>query len=260
MFTSYHLIWLILCAVIIVITSVWLKKQKPDLRQVLTVCCVVAVMSELIKVFSSITLVPSADGSIMIPYLEMQHLPLHLCSMQILFIFYVRFASDSPRRTTILGFMYPTCVAGAFLALFMPSIFANSISPAQAFTHPLAYQYFLYHSMLIILGLYIFTSGQVKLRPKHALSTFLLLAGMAFVSLYVNSMFAAPVYANKELLSVEYTPNMLFTYQPPLPMPITQLWHWYVYFGVIFLLACILITLFYLPILVKARRERRASV
>lgn len=255
MFTPNHLIWLALCAVLIIAGSIFLLRHKPDLRRVLTVACVVCVASELIKVFSSITLVPSADGSVMIPYLEMQHLPLHLCSMQIIFIFYARFAADSPRRTTLLAFMYPTCVAGALLALVMPSIFTNSISPAQAFTHLLAYQYFLYHSMLIILGLYIAASGQVDIRPKHAVSTFLLLAGMAFVSLYVNSMFAAPVYVNKELVSVEYTPNMLFTYEPPLPIPITQLWHWHVYLAAITVLALLLIAVFYIPFFVKARRK-----
>lgn len=255
MFTPNHLIWLALCAVLISVIGIWLLRHKPPLRQVLTAACVVCVASELIKVFSSITLVPSADGSVMIPYLEMQHLPLHLCSMQIIFIFYARFSADSARRTALLAFMYPTCIGGALLALAMPSIFTNSVSPERAFVHPLAYQYFLYHSMLILLGLYIAASGQVALRPKHAATTVLLLAVMAFLSLYVNSMFAAPVYVNTELISVEYTPNLLFTYEPPLPIPITQLWHWYVYLAAIVLIALLLITLLYLPIFIKARRK-----
>lgn len=255
MFTPLHFVWLALCVILIAVVCLWLQQHKPDLRKVLTAACVISVISELIKVFSCIKLVPAADGAMMTPYLEMQHLPLHLCSMQIILIFYARFAKDSPRRDTLLAFMYPTCIAGAFLALLMPSIFSNSIESSQAFSHPLAYQYFLYHCILIILGVYIVTSRQVRIQPKHALSTLVILAVMAFLSLYINSMFAAPVYVNGELVSVEYTPNMLFTYETPIGIAFTELWHWYLYLGILVVIAVLLIAVFYLPFLLKARKE-----
>ncbi|MBQ4093315.1 MAG: YwaF family protein [Firmicutes bacterium] len=247
MFSFYHILWLILCALFITISMVMLKKYRPSLKQVLTVACIVSVCSELIKTMSMIQIVPSGDGTMFFPYLELQHLPLHLCSIQILMIFYCRFAKESSTKEAILAFMYPTCIAGAFLALMMPSIFNATIEVTQCFTHPIAYQYFLFHSMLIILGLWIPFSGDTEIRPKHYLSSLGILFGMGFLSLYLNSIFASPTYANGELVSVNYTPNLFFTYETPIGLDLTELWQWYLYFGIIIALVILLMTLFYLP-------------
>lgn len=155
MFTVYHFVWLAVCAALIAGALIFLKKRRPPLKNVLSVCCVLCVASELVKDLSVIKMVPSADGSMLLPYMEMQHLPFHLCSIQILLIFFVRFARPGKARTTVLAFMYPTALIGAALALAMPSIFSSTIEVSQAFTHPLAYQFFLYHSMLVVLGAYI---------------------------------------------------------------------------------------------------------
>ena len=153
MFSLYHFIWLGISMALICLCLWQLKIRKPALKKVLTVACIGAAISELVKTFSMLHMIPSSDGSQMHLYMEMQHLPLHLCSIQLLLIFYVRFASESKMRETILAFMYPTCTIGAFLALLLPAIFPESIQLTQAFTHPLGYQFFLYHAMLVILGL-----------------------------------------------------------------------------------------------------------
>lgn len=258
MFTTNHFIWLAIIVVLIAVSLMLLKKHRPSLRTVLTVACVICVLSELIKVFSSIEMVPSADGSEFYPYIKPQHLPLHLCSLQLLTIFYTRFSQNEKRRGTILGFMYPTCIAGAFFALLLPSIFSFGSCPvAEAFTKPLAYQYFLFHAMLIILGIYIPMSGEVKLGKKHYGQSLLMLLGVAFISLYVNSMFSDAVYEDNSLVSVEYTPNFFFTYNPPIDIQLTELWHWYLYLGVLLVLAVVLITAFYLPFILRERRTKK---
>ncbi len=251
MFTLYHFIWVMITFSIIIISLIYLKKHKPPLKKVLSVACVICFISEMIKFFSTIQLVPSSDGSIYYPFIEQQHLPLHLCSLQILLIFYARFASDSKRKDTLLAFMYPTCIIGALLAIAMPSIFNESIHVSQAFTHPLAYQFFLYHAMLVILGIYIALSKQVKIQAKHYLSTIAILGGIAFISLYINSSLASTTYMNGELISVDYTPNFFFTYNLPMRLPYSEIWHWYLYIIVIALLALIIIGLFYIPYLSK---------
>lgn len=70
---------------------------------------------------------------------------------------------------------------------------------------------------------------------------------MGFLSLYFNSIFASPTYANGELISVNYTPNLFFTYETPIGIDLTELWQWYLYFGIIIALVILLMTLFYLP-------------
>lgn len=259
MFTVYHFIWLAISVVLIAGTLVFLKQRRPPLKSVLSVCCVLCVLSELVKDLSVIKMVPSSDGSMLLPYMEMQHLPFHLCSIQILLIFFARFARPGRGRTTVLAFMYPTALIGAALALAMPSIFSTSIEVSQAFTHPLAYQFFLYHSMLVVLGAYIPLCGEVELRPKHYFSTLGILGAMAMASLYLNSMFAAATYEDGELISVEYATNFFFTYTPPLPVPLTSVGQWLVYLAVICLLAAALIGLCYLPVFLKARKKAAAG-
>lgn len=247
MFTINHIIWLAVSIILIVVLLVMLKKYSPDLKSVLTGACIVAVMSEFTRAFSLMNLVPSADGTTMTPFLELHNLPFHLCSVQVLLIFFTRFAKDGPLRTAILAFMYPTCAIGAFIALFIPIIFTDDIDVSQAFTHPIAYQYFLWHTMLVVLGIYIAVSGQVNIQRKHCFTTIGILLGMSLVSIYLNSWMAMATYRNGEVVSVDYTPNFFFTYQPPVPFEFTAIWQWYVYFMILFAVVCIFAVIFYLP-------------
>ena len=256
MFSTNHFIWLAICVAIVIACTLYLRRHKPTLKQVLSVCCVVCVLSELIKVFSMVKMVPSADGSQIYPYLELNHMPLHLCSIQILIIFYARFSKKSEFHDSVLAFMYPTTVLGAIMALAMPSIFSTTITPAQAFSHPMAYQFFLYHTMLIVLGLYIYNCGEVDIRPKHYLSTMAIVALMAFLSIYANSLLASPTYLNGQLVSVDFITNMFFTYRPPINIALTKIWHWYLYLAVITVLAASLVALFYIPVFRKAGKKK----
>jgi len=247
MFSIYHIIWLVICVAVMIAAIIYFKKQRPQLKDVLTVACIVSIASELIKVFSTIQMVPSSDGTMMYPYLEVQHLPLHLCSLQILVIFYVRFSNNDKLRDKLLAFMYPTCIVGAVLALMMTSIFNATIEVTQAFTHPLAYQYFLFHTMLLLLGIYIPMSGEVELDWKHYRSTMAILAVLGFLSIYINSLLAKATYVSGVLQSVDYTPNFFFTYKFPIGIVFTEIWHWYIYIAVIAVAAAAVIGLMYLP-------------
>ena len=257
MFTVYHLIWLFISAAVLAAGLGYVLKKRPRLRSVLTALCLVCVASELMKVFSSIEMVPSADGSTCYPYLELVHVPLHLCSMQIVFIFYVRFTKNTGRRTALLAFVYPTCLAGALLALLMPSIFGGSVDAQEAFGRALPYQYFLYHCALIVLGAYIPLCGEVDIRPRHWLSTMGMLAVFAFASIYFNSIFADATYENGALVSVDYVTNFLFTYEPPFDLGITEKWQWMLYLGAIGVLAAAFVAALYIPVFRRARREGR---
>lgn len=259
MFSIQHIIWLIISITLIVVSMICLIRKHPSLLEVLRVCTAVCIASELVKVLSCIEIVPSSDGSLLFPYLENQHLPLHLCSIQLLLIFYCTFSkqaiSDSPRKQAILAFMYPTCVIGAAFALALPSIFQTTISVEQAFTHPVAYQTFIYHSMLIVLGLYIPISGEVAFSRRTYRQTMLLLGAVFFCSFYVNSVLASPTYENGNLVSVDYVTNFFFSYRTPIGITLTQKWHWFLYTGILIALAFALIALFYVPL----KRNRQAD-
>lgn len=260
MFTVYHLIWGIISLAIIVSCLAFLYKNKPELNKVLNIACVLSVVSELVKTFSVIKIVPSSDGTLYYPYIETEHMPLHLCSLQILIIFFVRFTNNEKMRQMFLGFMYPTCTLGAFFALLLPSLFDSSVMPHQAFVKPHAYQYFLYHCMLIILGLYIPKCKEVKLRTKNYISTIAILAVISFLSFYINSALASATYVDEKLISVDYLPNFFFTFLTPINIPLKEIWHWYIYIAILLVLAIGLIALFYLPVFIRERKEKNAPV
>ena len=70
MFTLNHFIWLAVCLIVITTSVILLRKYKPGLKWVLTVACIVSVVSELVKTFSLMKLIPSADGTMFYPYIE----------------------------------------------------------------------------------------------------------------------------------------------------------------------------------------------
>ncbi len=258
MFTVAHFIWLAISAILITAFAAYLLKHRPEVNSVLNVSCALSVLSELIKIFCAFRFVPSASGAEIYPFIETAQLPFHLCSIFIFFVFYTRFTKNESGRDVVLAFMYPAGIAGASFALAIPTVFSESTTVGEAFTNPWAYQYFLYHVMLIIVGIYVAFSGKVDIRPHHYFTTIGLLSLFAFGSLYVNSAFAAPVYKDGDLLSVEYTTNFLFTYQPPIDIALTEKWHWILYLLVLVVLAISLITLCYIPIFRRHRRKKAA--
>lgn len=260
MFTWRHLLWLVICAGLIFATVRAYNKKRPGMESVLTTALIIAVLSEITKMISVIELVPSQNGELMLPYLPLNHLPLHFCSIQIILIAAARFMKNEKHREALLAFMAPTCVIGGLLALLMPSIFTTTISVEQAFTSPVSYQFFIFHSMIIALGFIITRSGEIDWSMKHFRTTTLLVYLLGLVSIYLNSMLASPTYSDGKLVSVDFWTNFFFTYQNPLGIKITELWQWYLYLLIIALLATVTLYLFHLPLVRdENRKEGRDS-
>ena len=253
MFTWRHFVWLGICLVGIVAAILLYDKKKPSLNQALNIACIICIYSELSKVFNMIKMVPSTNGELLLPYIESNHLPFHFCSIQILLIYYVRFTSNQKMRENILAFMYPTCIIGAFMALMMPSIFTTSIPVEKAFISPISYQFFIYHSMLIALGIIIVKSKEIDWNIKHLRNTLIVIFLLGFLSIYLNSMLASPTYVDGKLVSVDFWTNFFFTYQNPLGIKLTSITQWYIYLLIISVLAIVLVSLFFYPLIRKKK-------
>ena len=255
MFTWRHILWLIICAGMVAVTVAAFKKKRPSLSRVLTTATIIAVLSEVIKIASVIEMVPSANGVITGPYIPMNHLPLHFCSLQIILIFIAKLTKDEKKRESLLAFMYSTGLLGAIAALLMPSIFTTSVPVERAFVSPLSYQFFIYHSMLVALGIIIAISGEIKWEWRHCRTTLLLVYLLGVVSLYINSLLAVPTYVDGELISVDFRTNFFFTFDDPIGLRLTELWQWALYFFILIALASLLIFLSYLPLVRKSRKD-----
>ena len=101
---------------------------------------------------------------------------------------------------------------------------------------------------------------QAITQPPAVLQAKRALAMLAYLSLYLNSIFAAPIYENGVLVGVENTTNFFFTYKFVIDLKFTEIWQWYAYLGVIFAAACIFIALFYIPVFVRYFKHKKESV
>lgn len=256
MFSIQHFIWIAICVILITVSCILICKYKIKFTTFFNIVCVLAVISEFVKVLSMMEIVELADGTYA-PYLELNHLPFHLCSIQIIFIFIVRFTNKPKLRNVILGFMYPTCIVGAIFAIMLPSIYSATITPSDSFTHPIIYQTFLFHAMLIVTGFYIIKSDEIKLKNKYYLTTILILFGLAFMSFYINSLFASVVYTGEEEFNVGHVTNFFFTYKPVLnSIILDEKWKWYLYVLVLIALAIVLIAIMYIPVFIKNKKQQ----
>ena len=254
MFTWRHLLWLAICIIFVICAVYSYIKKRPAFNTVLNSALIICAISEITKVLSTIEMVSSSDGSMIFPYIPTNHLPLHLCSIQILLIIFVRFTSNMKNKNVVLAFMYPTCLFGAVAALIMPSIFTTTIPIEKAFVSPISYQFFSFHAMLVALGIIIALSDEVKFTMKRFYSTVAMFFAIGFLSLYINSMLASPVYENGKLISVEFWPNFFFTYNNPLGITVTEKWQWILYLLIVSAIAILLTFIAYLPFIIRNRK------
>jgi hypothetical protein len=153
--------------------------------------------------------------------------------------------------------MYATGIGGAAMALILCTVIDGS-APWASFIKPRAYEYHIYHCMLIIMGYYILISGEVKFKVKHIFTTLAGILCAAWCSVHINSILSVPHYENGKLISVDYNTNFFFTFDPPIDVQLTEVWHWIVY--LLILLSAVIILeaiLFIPPILIEKRKENK---
>lgn len=246
-----HFIFLGISIVVIVSSLILLNKFKVSLKKVLFIVFICLILSEIIKLSEYIIPYTDETGKVIGTYLGKRGLPLHLCSIQLIFVFITLIIKEGNLRNKLLAFMYPTCFFGALLALLLATITIE-------FTRPLTWQYFMIHSVLVILGIYIPMSKEVELNIKTYATTCILLLGLFMLSIYINGITTMPstdVIVNGEVVGVTegmYT-SYFYSMVPPIDdLPILNLEHgWFVYALTIMLAGIILVTLLYLPFIIK---------
>ena len=260
MFTLEHCIFLTLTIILTIVAIFLIFKFKPSFNLIFTIACILCVISETAKTFSSIEFdwvnhYNKETGDFiakeLVPFIKMEHFPIHLCSLQIANIFIVRFTKPGNRvRDALLGFMFPTMIFGAILALLLP----DTVDPFNVRT----YQYFIYHGMLVVLGVYIMFNKNLNIRPIHYLTSMAILFALGLVSIYANSLFAQINVLSDGTFDIQYMPNLMFT----MGSPVLSLFvfekphHWYIYLGCVAVIAFVVFALFYIPIFIRSKKQK----
>lgn len=237
-----HIVWLLICFAVIIGMVVISQKYKFSYDTILTILVVVCIASEFLKTVVSFEVNPYKEkwGY----YLDPSDLPLHLCSIDIFFFFGLKwFIKNEKVKNTLLGFMMPTMLIGAFLALCIPT-------QGTDFTNPQVYQFFLYHAFLIYFAIMIIIREWVKVDWKLCFNNIIILLCFAVFSLWVNSA-----------LSV-YGANFLYLSRPPMKgLPLLNLDHGYhVYLITLITIGVVVMLLVHgVIILIKRGKRHEAS-
>lgn len=267
MFTLGHLLFSLIGAAVIAAGVILCQKKKPPLRLVLKVCFVLALLSEVVKILSLIRIVPVVEAAVengaliyretgaFTPYLEAEHLPFELCSYQIFFLALALVIKSRKWLKRLYALMYTSCVVGAGIFFITPSAAMGLTTPGEFFSSVIVWRAFLYHAMVVVLGVYIGRSEECGVRFKDIRWTLLLLACLDFASFYLNSIMSTPVYQGDTLIGVGNAVNYFSSFNNPLGIVMSDKGQWLVYLVIRLVLAVVLTTLAQLPLLKKERRQ-----
>ncbi|MBR2265031.1 MAG: YwaF family protein [Firmicutes bacterium] len=272
MFSTGHLIWIGISVVLIAGGLLYCLRRRPPLRRILYVCFIIGIASELIKVLSAIQIVPMVDPAIVeqggalavewiptgeyTPYLAMEHLPLELCSLYLVFLLLSLVVKHERWKRGLYAVMFASGVLGGFMGIVMSSIAGDYDSTAAFFTSVRAWQFFLFHAMVVMSSLYLGFCEESGLRFADWKKAILGQLMLDIPTFYINSVFSSEVYMNDQVVGVSHRINYFSSYVNPLGLVLTEKWQWIVYLLGRDALAFSLIVLLFL--LLKGKKGDRA--
>ncbi len=235
MFGGVHLLALGVSVAYIIIALLVFSKKKVSLNFINKYLLIIGIISESIKVVTYII----KNESTMHGYLPKTDLPLHLCSIQILFAVILCLSKYKNVKKILYSFMLPTCLVGGFFALLLATESSRSIPIITV-------QYFLFHSTIIIFAIYLYITKEIKLEFKDYLTSLICLFATFFVAIYLNSII------NDGVSNI----NFMYVVKPPqesLPY-LTIKYGWGVYIAHYALLSIFSVSLCYVkPIITKLK-------
>ena len=261
MFSTGHLMWIAISIVLIICVVVFCLKKKPDMELMLKVCFAIGLCSETVKIFSVARILPMVAPVIektaetqtinytptgqFSPYLELAHLPLELCSLQMMFILAVLLSKKDIWKRRYLVLINVTGTLGGIMGILFAYVTADYHTVSEYFLSPRVWQFFLYHIMVVVLGLYIGFSGIIKYSWRDIRSLFCALLSMDFLTFYLNSILSQPVYVDEKPAGLVYRANFFSSYVNPLGIVLTEKWQWILYLLIrtilVLVLTCLLI-------------------
>jgi len=239
LFSVQHLMILAVLVLVAVITAPLMARKLGFNKRVIWVCAIIGSLCELQRIAFFIE-GTAADGF----RLPGNQLPLNTCPFQVILIIILALSKKPEEHRKLLAFLYPMMMCGGF----MGALLAGEALSVHGLLDLATYRFFFYHMMIVTLGLYLYLSKPFK----YGLEDYVTSLVVSFCSVILG------VYANA-FFGWEPRANHMFIVRPPAPgLPILNLNHgWGVYLFSMACLGFIIITLCYLPVIIRTIRERR---
>ena len=267
MFGKGHVIFIIISVILILCgTAVCFAKNPPVEKVLKTGFCLAAAM-EVFKMLLSLKMVPIVEpvitgGEFMYretgkysPYIMAEHLPFELCSFQILFMLLAVVIKDETWKKRLYSVIYGTALIGGTVAILLSSIASEYDSAAAFLSSPRAWEFFIYHIMIIVIALYIGFGKESTIRFTDCKWMIAAVALLDYTSFYLNSMLSVPAYQNDRLIGLEYAVNFFSSYNNPFGIVVSEKWQYLIYLAIRISVAVAVILLVYLPLYFKDRRR-----
>lgn len=239
MFTLNHFIWLIIAIAIITTMLLINKYKKLSFNFVLTFMFIICVVSESLKISSN--MIDAYGGG---KILDPGDLPFHLCSIQIFFIYFLKFViKNEQTKEKLLNFMAPVMLVGGLVALMVPTV-------GVKFNKAQVYEFFIYHAMIIFFALYILINNLTTYSWKTFFRNLGFLGILAVCSLWINSILSG---SNEQV-------NFMYLSRPPMEnLPLLNLNNgWYAYVATLASIAIIFMFLFHL-VMILLQKNRKCN-
>ncbi len=273
MFSQGHLVWAAISACVIAAGICICFKKKPKLKKLLRIALIIGIISEIIKFFSVAEMVPMVNPAVVdsggnlsveyvptgqyTPYVPLEHIPFELCSLFIVFLILALFAKDGLWKRGLYALMFAAGSIGAAIAIILPSITMYLKSPSDYLTYPLVYQYFIYHSVIVVVCVYIGASEEAGLCSKDWKAAINGLILLDLPTYYLNSIFSSEIYYNDAVVGVTHRINFFSSYVNPLGLVLTEKWQWMAYLLIrLFIAVDLVIGLFHTPLLNRNRLQK----
>ena len=242
MFSLPHILWLGALALLIAGLAYLTQKVKISFQTITYILCAFMALCQLEIIIeymvpvSPDTVLPfrQLEGEMAGMVLDPTAIPFHLCGLQTFLVTYTAFSKNERVVHALRVFMLPSMLLGALCACLVPT-------EGTGFTIR-AIEYFLYHGALILYAIIMLLRGVTKMTWRDYGRNFLILLGIAFFGMWINSFLAA------------YNTNFLYLVRPPMEgLPLLNLDHgWSTYIltylglvGVIFATAQLPLVLYY---------------
>ena len=257
MYSTGHIMWIAICSVLIVLAVGLCRKKSVSFEKMLKWCFGLGLFSELIKIISVINILPIVEPVISgdsvtyavagtySPYIEIADLPFELCSLQILFYAVYIWNKDPKWRKRFRAIIFITGTIGGTLGIVMAYIAEEYSTVIEFFSYPRIWQYFLYHAMVIAVGIYAGFGNDTTVSFDDIKSVFLAIISLDWITMYLNSIFSVPVYINEKPVGLVYRANFFSSYVNPIGLTLTKLWQWMAYLVVRSAIASLLILLLF---------------
>lgn len=182
LFGTRHIVLMVIS--FLLIAGLYVLSRRVSIKKLSKILLGVGLVSETVKVFAYIIMNENKEyieGVTFGGVLPKTDLPFQLCSIQILFILIVNLTKSEKVKRFIYSFMVPSCMIGGVAAILI----ATSSSRSNWI---IACQYFLYHVAIVVFGLRLLTAKEMKWRIKDYRNALIMLTGIMFFSIYINSM------------------------------------------------------------------------